>query len=780
MIRAALCAVLMMGLWGAVPAFAQDGTAAPETRSAPTLPPAVLAAEADEADIPDGSAPPSAAAPGFADAVPVAVDPQDSAAADDAEAEAEPAIADPGFLIPIDGDVFHDPDLRVLVSLPGAPPAGMVLLIDGYPENAPLKIEDGLLSIKLSGLKAGVHTLSLLLFNERTEIVSRAAVRFFIRIPEPKREPRKGSFRQFGRFVTKLDWKGREGEGRILSQSELKLADDDSTLEAGKEEKPLSQEVEGVAEATYNVKYKQFQAYGKALVRTDENRFRQPAHRLSATAKYGPWASIRGGDVYPSYNPLILSGTRVRGAEAGLSLTVGDRQFGSFKIVTGESKREVPAYVARYDTGGAEPRVDTIPGTFAQELIAGRLGFGGGQHFDLGFTFLKAKDQISSGREMALNRRLNGVRPVDNLVNGVDMRAGFWDGRIQVYGEYATSLFTKDHSLGVFATDSFDITVDPEDYEDWFIFNATTRGWQYLVISETSGTEEDVAGFINTNSAYNLGFVSSIPIPGLVMETEFRYSHLGLEYHSEGNPFLGGNPGEGFTFIQRLAVLDNRLNLGLELGKFNQDLGFLLQEQRTAKAEVRFMPGPYTPSFVLGGGLASIAPVGDYAHQYSSRFASLNTGAYHQFQMPESKLDLTFVYGFTQDEFEIESTDPDVQPESVNRTHIFNTSGLYKVRNAEFIPKANYSFAYNGIQEPTHTVGMGFLQFMAKNALKLDVMGTIGQYPRNNEKNDVSMGQAVTMDYTIAPGQTLRIREKWMQYGDQQSVLLGANYELYF
>ena len=91
---------------------------------------------------------------------------------------------------------------------------------------------------------------------------------------------------------------------------------------AGKSESPVSEQLDGVAEAAYNVKYKQFEAYGKVLGRTDENRFRQPSDRITANVKYGPWASLKAGDVYPLYNPLLLNGTRVRGAEAAMNLTL--------------------------------------------------------------------------------------------------------------------------------------------------------------------------------------------------------------------------------------------------------------------------------------------------------------------------------------------------------------------------------------------------------------------------------------------------------------------------
>ena len=61
----------------------------------------------------------------------------------------EPSVG--GFIIPIDGDVFYEPELRVLASLPGTPPSSMVLLVDGYAETNPLSIADGLVTARLTG-----------------------------------------------------------------------------------------------------------------------------------------------------------------------------------------------------------------------------------------------------------------------------------------------------------------------------------------------------------------------------------------------------------------------------------------------------------------------------------------------------------------------------------------------------------------------------------------------------------------------------------------------------
>jgi hypothetical protein len=659
----------------------------------------------------------------------------------------------------------------------------MVLLLDGLPVTSPLSVNAELLTVQIQLLKSGPHHLSLLLFNDRTEIVAKLETRFFIRLPEPDRSTRNSTFKQFGRVVAKVDWKNGEAKGRILSQSELNLKPGSrDSLSTGKPEAPVSQELDGATEAAYNIKYKQVQAYGKALVRTDENRFRQPAHRITTSVKYGPWAALKAGDVYPLYNALVLNGTRVRGAEATMNIVTGEKQWGSLRVVRGESRREVPAYLVKYDTGNGGTRTDTVTGTYAQTLSAARLGLGGSPAFDLGFSVLKASDREGSIEREQVNAMLHGLRPADNLVPGMDLRIGIWDGRIQIFGNSALSLYTRDRSLGAFHPDTFAVAINPENFEKFFIFNATTRGWQYLLSKKATNTNPDLLGFMGTNSAYEGGIVSSLPFAGVVSETELRYSHLGLDYHSEGNPFLGGNPGDGFTLLQKLLVLENRLSLGMELGNYSQDLGLAKQVQRNVKAELRFTPGPYQPSLWIGGGRSNIAPDGDFPHQFRSSFLNFNSGGYHQFQVAEGKLHTTLLYGFTQSEFSLETQDPTdtLQVFPTTRTNIVNGMFQYKMRRTDFLPRMAYTFSHNGIQLPTHAMTMGFLQPFLENTVRLDLSSTVGQYPESNEKNDLSLGAAASVEYVLGPRQTFRLRERWIQYGKRRSLLVGANYEMFF
>ena len=132
--------------------------------------------------------PPVPAASGGPEISPAAAAPIDSTVA---EAPSTDSAHD-AFLVPIDGDVFYERQIKVVATL-GNAPASSVLLLDGYPESQPLALNDGVVSATLVGLKSGVHELTLLLFNERTEIIGKQMVRFFVRVPEPERKTRAGA-----------------------------------------------------------------------------------------------------------------------------------------------------------------------------------------------------------------------------------------------------------------------------------------------------------------------------------------------------------------------------------------------------------------------------------------------------------------------------------------------------------------------------------------------------------------------------------------------------------
>jgi hypothetical protein len=145
-------------------------------------------------------------------------------------------------------------------------------------------------------------------------------------------------------------------------------------------------------------------------------------------------------------------------------------------------------------------------------------------------------------------------------------------------------------------------------------------------------------------------------------------------------------------------------------------------------------------------------------------------------------LHTTLLYSFTQSEYALETQYPEdaLQSFPTTRTNIVNGMLQYKMRYTDFLPRLSYTFSSNGIQLPTNNVTMGFLQPILENKVRLDFSGSVGQYPENNEKNDLSLGAAANVEYVLGPQQTFRLREKLIQYGDRRHLMVGADYELFF
>jgi hypothetical protein len=497
------------------------------------------------------------------------------------------------FLLPAEGDVLYSAEVKVVGRLPGPLPEGAFADLDGRPANAALTVENGVVTFALSGLGEGVHVLRLAYLGSDGVKHVTASVRFFVRLPEPPPAPPRPKLKQFGRVTLRSEWKNDEAAGRALTQAELRglgtVPETDTTyaydtlVVGGSERVPRN--LNAGAEVTYGARYARWEADVKGVVSTNENRFRQPVNRFSAALAYGPWAFVKAGDVYPDYNDLIFNGARLRGGEAGVAVDLGagspNRVYA--KAAAGETQRVIPAYIVRSEFNGA---LDTayVAGTHAQSVRAFRLGVGGGETFDAGFTLMKALEIRDDSVTEAVNEYLYGSPPGENLVGGFDARAGLYEGRLQFYARGALSAYTRDRTLGAFSTDTAS-GFRPSRYRRVLVINPTTNGWEYLV---TDGGSPDYTGFLDAASTYALGASASWPLRWAVWETDVSYRHLGSAYRSETNPFLGSSPGDGWTLQQRLGFLENRVHVGVEASAFLQPFGDHSQRERGLKAEARY------------------------------------------------------------------------------------------------------------------------------------------------------------------------------------------------
>jgi hypothetical protein len=287
-----------------------------------------------------------------------------------------------------------------------------------------------------------------------------------------------------------------------------------------------------------------------------------------ADIQYGRALRLRVGDTRPSFDPCVMTGQRVRGLElnaraflpSGLNLV-------NLDIAYGQARR------------AAEPD------TYKRTLFAGRLSFGSGRIFQLGLTFLKGRDDTASIRPSldtlitvvdtlttVLDTSLvEGATPEDNLAVGSDIRVRLLDGRLEFYGAYAFSLYTRDIS------DTVPVTRDHfrQAFGDDFDFDPEALGG-LIILNQSSLPLYGGTGVLNS-SYLSAGMRLRLPFPLLTEQFEFAYTLQGANYYSMGNSMLGTGE-QGFSISDKVYLLSNRLAIDLAYGRYWNNLDGLQAE----------------------------------------------------------------------------------------------------------------------------------------------------------------------------------------------------------
>ncbi len=182
----------------------------------------------------------------------------------------------------------------------------------------------------------------------------------------------------------------------------------------------------------------QFSVGVNVLLSSEGSQLRQSMSQLGLNPRFG-WVTLHLGDFTRSYSSYTLQGTQLSGA--GIDLTPGIFRF---SVQGGTSQRTVAA------------GPDGTPGlAYRRHLYAASLGVGREGASFIDFTFVKAKDDVSSLSAaladttlidtipIALRPRIE-TRPQENLVLGTQGQLHFLRDRLTVKGEAAFALITRD------------------------------------------------------------------------------------------------------------------------------------------------------------------------------------------------------------------------------------------------------------------------------------------------------------------------------------------------
>lgn len=289
------------------------------------------------------------------------------------------------------------------------------------------------------------------------------------------------------------------------------------------------------------------------------------------------WLKFGYGDNYPKFPSLIMDGKRLRGFSGALTLG-----FINVQTVYGEINRSVEGRliepIARKDypnyLSDAIVATNIIPidsakygqpfgkvglATFKRNLFAVRPYFGKGENFQLGFSYLHSKDEISSVEF--------GARPKENVVLGSDLTIGIDNQRILFNAQAAFSLMNNDISTG--------------EFSDALIDSLFGEGKSFGGDPEEIKKLRDIAGkFITVNQ-----FISPLnpqELPTLAAEAtlgiNYFNNYLKASYIYRGNEFISfgqnfaRNDIRGINIYDRIGLIQNRLFISLGYEKLQDNL----------------------------------------------------------------------------------------------------------------------------------------------------------------------------------------------------------------
>jgi hypothetical protein len=343
-------------------------------------------------------------------------------------------------------------------------------------------------------------------------------------------------------------------------------------------------------------KWDDFKATASAFLTSDEKSALQPQDRFFVGVET-PWAYAGYGDKSPSFPDLILSGMRVRGVHAGVQLG-----FFNLDVSSGQVNRPIDgtlleviadsllsARQSAYPSSGYRQidqnswaRFD--PGTYQRELIAVRPSFGSGETWQLGFTWLHSKDDAGS--------ILNGSKPQEDIVAGVDFLTRFDERRIELSAQGAFSAYNSDITGGditdqriasLFPNDTSTVKSVRDILSKFITVNENLRPLSLSRLSTAAG-----------DATLQLRYFDNV--------FRFTYLYRGGDYNSFGQTFIRKDV-QGFNINDRARLVDNSLLLTLGFEQLKDNTGNTkpaTTTYRTYNIAATYVPHIDMPSFTVG------------------------------------------------------------------------------------------------------------------------------------------------------------------------------------
>jgi hypothetical protein len=329
---------------------------------------------------------------------------------------------------------------------------------------------------------------------------------------------------------------------------------------------------------------------------------RQPQNRYLLSGEMS-FLRLQYGDAYPQFPSLVLSGKRVRGLNVNLALG-----FFNLDVATGETKRAIQGTVTKdtvfadSSSVNARPKNSiqkgsnyfsyTIfdPGTYKQNITAVRPSFGSGENFQLGFTYMKVKDDVGSVTY--------GILPAENLVVGTDLMFAFDDQRFKFETQAALSLENKDYhrdGKGNFTE---------AEYDSLFKDNAAGKSAAKLAENVITVNENLFPSNPVGSGLPGVSFDAALTMNYFNNFLLAQFFRRGAAYKSFGNEFMQTDL-QGFSVSDRVRLFSNKVFLSVAYEKKNDNTADTKNATTTfanLNTSVTVNPGAGFPNVTIGYG----------------------------------------------------------------------------------------------------------------------------------------------------------------------------------
>lgn len=349
--------------------------------------------------------------------------------------------------------------------------------------------------------------------------------------------------------------------------------------------------------------YEDIRIRGHLYFTNAEQSNRQPQNRYFIGGE-SPWLKIGYGDSYPVFTDFIMSGKRVRGLTANLTLGKFNLDLTSGAIVRKIEgtvfetfpKDSLYSKQLQYPGGSFDSLKDLGSwarlqyGTFDRKLFAIRTILGKRDESHIGFSYLRAADDTNSIKY--------GKLPQENVVIGSDILLSFDRRNFDIFGQIGFSATNNDISGGSMSDAEIDSMFDESNRE-------TVRKIRDYVSKIITVNENLIP--LGTKHMPTLSYEGGLILNYFNNAFRFMYLRHGKSYESFGSSFFQTDV-RGYNISDRLRLLENKILLsgGFERLQDNTDeTKAATTTSRTINAGVSYFPRFEFPNVTIAYLLAS-------------------------------------------------------------------------------------------------------------------------------------------------------------------------------